>query len=456
MMTPYTTHWAAACLMLWAAAAPAQTQNALDFDGIDDEVIVPNGSALVAGVNGFSMTCWIKPTAGAEHHGIVGLRDEAVADFYMLKLQNTNSLEGRFRNSTGTFFTLTFPGLVLDAWQHLALVFDGSQLILYHNGAQVSSVAASGGITSTTGTFHIGNLPYNLDNFNFDGPIDEVSLWSVALTAQQVGCIASSQIDMATPGLELYYTMDQGVAGGNNTGITSLVDAMGNGNGTFTNMTLQGASSNFVQGATLGNTVQAFLCDGETYEFDGQELSEPGVYTATFPTSGACDSIVVLQLAVAEVDNGVVQNGSTLIATASEAEFQWYNCGPSGNTPIVGATAQYYQATEVGQYAVEVTQDGCSLLSECLTVTTIGIEELDVPLFTLSPIPAVDVLNVELTRPVREAQFTVLDMTGRALVQRNLGGARKLRLEVADLPSGAYFLRMQADGEDRVRRFVRE
>lgn len=436
--------------------AQAQVQNALDFDGIDDEVTVPNASGRIAEAPGYSMTCWVKPTAGTEHQGIVGLRDEAEADFYLLKLANANSVEGRFRNSAGEFFTLVFPGLTLNAWQHLALVYDGSELILYHNGAEATSVAASGNITSTTGTFRLGNLVYSTDNFTFAGQLDEVSLWSTALDVDDVECMASSRIDANAADLELYYAMDQGIPAGNNTAITSLTDMVGNINGSLQGFGLTGATSNFVAGPVIGYTTTASLCEGESYEFNGEELTEPGVYTATFSTGGLCDSTVVLQLVQSSVDNGVVQSGSTLIATASEADFQWYSCGTTGNTLIAGATGQYYQATAVGQYAVEVTQDGCSLLSDCYTVTSIGIEERVLPLFTLSPVPVEDVLNVELIRSARRATASIVDMTGRAVLEQDLGAARKASLDVSELPSGAYFVRVQADGESRVSRFVRQ
>jgi hypothetical protein len=104
---------------------------------------------------------------------------------------------------------------------------------------------------------------------------------------------------------------------------------------------------------------------------------------------------------------------------------------------------------------VEVTQDGCSALSDCVTVSSIGIEERQAPLFTLSPVPAGDVLTVELSRPAQHAQLTVVDMTGREVLTRGIGAARKANLDVSTLRPGAYFLRVQADGVSRVVRFVR-
>jgi dienelactone hydrolase len=45
-------------------------------------------------------------------------------------------------------------------------------------------------------------------------------------------------------------------------------------------------------------SVQAAICSGDVYLFDGQNLSQPGTYTATFQGANGCDSVVTLQLAV--------------------------------------------------------------------------------------------------------------------------------------------------------------
>ena len=89
-------------------------------------------------------------------------------------------------------------------------------------------------------------------------------------------------------------------------------------------------------------------------------------------------------------------------------------------------------------------------------MTAIGIEERQAPLFTLSPVPAGEVLTVELSKPAQQAQLTVVDMTGREVLTRSIGAARKANLDVSALRPGAYFLRVQADGVTRVVRFVRD
>ncbi|MGV3638420.1 MAG: LamG-like jellyroll fold domain-containing protein [Flavobacteriales bacterium] len=437
----------------------AQSNASHDCDGVDDQVVVENGSAAFVGATEYTLSCWVYPTNAApaypDFDGFAGIRNEFDAAFYLLQISPATTVEGRFQNSDGSEFTLTFGGLALNTWQHLALVYDGAELAIWHDGDLVATEPAFGAITNGTVPFHIGNVQFNTVPFLLDGRVDEVALFRRALNTAEIGCLASGAPDPTDTDLAFYFDMNEGVPNGNNTTITALTDQVDEVPAGLEGFALTGSTSNFVESPVLGSVIQEALCEGGSYLFNGETLTEPGAYTATFQATSGCDSTVVLELVVAEVDNGVVQNGSTIIATATEAEYQWYVCGTSGNTLIQGATAQYYQAPFVGQFAVEVTQDGCSALSECVTVSAIGIEERQAPLLTLSPVPAGDVLTVELSRPTQQVLLTVVDMTGREVITRAIGSARKANLDVAALRPGAYFLRVQADGLTRVVRFVR-
>jgi hypothetical protein len=81
--------------------------------------------------------------------------------------------------------------LTANAWTHLAVTYDGVNLRLYVNGTQVSSIAKTGAIRTSTNQLQIGGD--SLYGQYFNGLIDEVRIWNVARTAAQV------QTDMNTP-----------------------------------------------------------------------------------------------------------------------------------------------------------------------------------------------------------------------------------------------------------------
>ncbi|MFM7078453.1 MAG: LamG domain-containing protein, partial [Bacteroidota bacterium] len=193
--------------------------NALDFDGVDDFVSAPSASNLIAGSSNFSMSMWVYPRNAfpsyPDFDGFGGFRDDFAGDFYLLQLSGTD-VEARFRNSTGTPYTMVYSGLQLNTWQHFVLTYDGSNMVLYHNGSQVISTPANGIISNTVNPFYIGKAPFTNAPFNLNGKVDEVSLWNKTLSQQEIDCIYSSGINPTATNLQLYYKCNQGTAGGNN------------------------------------------------------------------------------------------------------------------------------------------------------------------------------------------------------------------------------------------------
>jgi hypothetical protein len=59
-------------------------------------------------------------------------------------------------------------------------------MILYIDGIEAGSTGAYGQITNEFSPFNIGRLVWQTTNFDLDGQVDEVSLWNLALTEQQV------------------------------------------------------------------------------------------------------------------------------------------------------------------------------------------------------------------------------------------------------------------------------
>jgi len=280
-------------------------QNAFDFDGIDDYATAPNASALITNSGQLSMTMWVYPTSTVTGYpnfeGFAGFRNDLNADFYLLQL-GTNTVEARFRNSGGTNFDIVYNGLVLNAWNHFVLTYDGTNFSLYHNGIFQASIAANGTITNSTQGFNIGRLPFST-SFFLDGKLDEVSLWNTSLAQGDVTAIYNGcGIDPNSAGLQLLYGFNQGIANGNNSGIVNLLDATGTINASITGAALSGSSSNFVNGVQGGgfSTSSTSSCETYTWALNGVTYASSGTYTYVIPngSSNGCDSTVYLNLTI--------------------------------------------------------------------------------------------------------------------------------------------------------------
>jgi Concanavalin A-like lectin/glucanases superfamily len=159
----------------------------LDGNGWVD---VPSSDSLDGPVTQLTYSAWIYPTGltdGTASPGIISKRQGYAENVsYTLFLWTSNAawvdLEA-YRNNSVTLFTN-------GAWYHLAVVYDGTQTAagagetIYVNGALDSVHAAGPSLAANTQDVLIGNLPGGGNNFI--GMIDEVAIWTRALSADEI------------------------------------------------------------------------------------------------------------------------------------------------------------------------------------------------------------------------------------------------------------------------------
>jgi hypothetical protein len=425
--------------LLISASTFAQSENALNFDNIDDQVEVPGASARIAGSNQISLTCWVKPMNSnivfPDYDGFAGIRNNVDADFYIVQFGNRR-VEARFRNSSGVNFDVVDTTIEIGVWQHYTLTYNGSELTLYRNGIVVGNTIANGNITNTTVPFTIGSMVYSAFNYFLLGEVDEVTLWNRFLSPFQIRCLANFGTSPSTLGLQLYYKCNQGTAGGINVGQTSLTDETGNSNGLFSGFALSGPTSNFVSGVTTVTDIADNICPGSTYTFGLQSLTSPGIYTQSFPSASGCDSTVRLTLTVG-INDAVSLSGNTLTALQANAQYQWIDCS-NGNQPIPGETGQVFVAPTVGPYAVIITNGSCTDTSVCTAIPTLGISSLqNFNGVTIFPNPVQDQLTIRLTNSEIEVMVSITDLTGRLVYNEQFSGDQ-LAIQTTEWAKGVY------------------
>jgi hypothetical protein len=130
---------------------------------------------------------------------------------------NWNHPEAPFRGAAGlsvggTWYPASFGALQADTWYQLTATYDGETLKAYTNGVLVTAnTAPSGPAAVETSSLKLGRHA-NANQF-FGGTIDEVQIYSFALSDTQVAALM--QNDTTTPpGADLslgpYYKLDEG------------------------------------------------------------------------------------------------------------------------------------------------------------------------------------------------------------------------------------------------------
>ena len=187
----FGNHGAAATSSI-TTAAQGKFGRAAQFDG-SGGVVVPDAASLRPSV-GLTVTAWVNPTfIETNGSGIVnkrrGFGSDTAFSLFLLRDANPEShLFGDIQGEESRFVSVS--PFVSNTWAHVALVFDGSatpsaRSKLYVNGAlDRTNVEPAAQIEPYTSDVVIGDLVGGGERFT--GLIDEVALWTRALSAAEI------------------------------------------------------------------------------------------------------------------------------------------------------------------------------------------------------------------------------------------------------------------------------
>lgn len=200
------------------------------------------------------------------------------------------------------------------------------------------------------------------------------------------------------------------------------------------------------------STSQAFsICDGESVTVGSSTYSTTGIYTDVFTAVSGCDSTVTTDLTVAvPVDVSVSLLGITLTAGATGVTYQWYDC--DADSLMTGATLQDFTADYESNYAVIITDGGCTDTSACIFVI---LESVSSPAMGATvqvyPQPLTgDHLYIHTTEA---GKAEILDLHGRLLFIITLTAGTN-QLPATSLSDGVYFARVTTAAGSVVKKVV--
>jgi len=183
----------------------AQNQ-VLSLDGDGDYVKVKDSPSLNPS-SALTIEAWIKPN---DLTGEFIAKDEGESTDYILRdyILELDGEDVRFVISTPEWEIFDAPGVVLYEWQHVAGVWDGVEMRSYINGAQVGSHAQGGELIDTSASLYIGQG----DGFFYNGLIDEVRIWNIARTQEDIQATMNTTLKNNEEGLVGYWNFDDGTA----------------------------------------------------------------------------------------------------------------------------------------------------------------------------------------------------------------------------------------------------
>ena len=349
----------------------------------------------------------------------------------------------------------------------------------------VATTVADGAVSQGAQTFtmNVTSLPASGANFRvykttangnaFFGNAVALTLGTNTVTVGAVGFDRAVKFQFSDGSVEFDVLSVNGVASGcvcvatSSSTTVSACDSYGwNGNTytlsgtyTWTDTNSIGCDSTVILDLTINNSSSSSTtvtaCD--SYTWNGNTYTSSGTYIWTGTNAAGCDSTANLDITITTVNVAVnVVDDSTLQAqaVATGTLYQWVDCNDNF-APIAGETNAIFATQNSGYYAVEVSLNDCSVISDCFTISiTTGIDALykqyGIQLF---PNPTKNGLTISL-KGIDVVDIVITDIQGKVLLQQS-GLFDQDRINVSGYFAGTYFVKIMSPEVSREIRVIK-
>ena len=159
----------------------------------------------------------------------------------------------------------------------------------------------------------------------------------------------------------------------------------------------------------------------------------------------------------AEVEHESIRIGetNTLYASATGGSYNYtYSWSPATNLDDATAQNPVFTATEAGDFTYTVTvSDGTETASASVTFTVIddtNVDEIGSENVSVYPNPAASVININGLNDFANLEVKVLNLQGQVVMIVS----NSLEINVEDIEAGVYFLNINCDGTEIIKRIV--
>jgi len=220
---------------------------------------------------------------------------------------------------------------------------------------------------------------------------------------------------------------------------------------TVSGATVNGCDSVYTLNLTINSndtkTQTITACNNYTW-IDGLTYTTSN-NTATHIVSGAtvngCDSVYTLNLTITIVDITTNINGNIITVNATGSSYRWLDCGNS-NAVIVGETGSTYTPTSSGNYAVEVTTNGCVDTSACVNMVITSVNDINNTNSSINIFPNPTTGTVTFKSKKQISKIVLLNTTGKMIAEYN----NVTTIDISNLPLGVYFAKITTQNNSTI------
>lgn len=227
------------------------------------------------------------------------------------------------------------------------------------------------------------------------------------------------------------------------------------------NPTTNNASVSFINASSNYDTLSWDFGDGSAVSAainPTHNFSCPGVNQVTLTITNAFCSpdqvdTITIPVTITDTQNafttGVTVNGTILTADRILAgtTYQWVDCDNS-NAPIGGQTAQTFSPTVSGNYAVQLTTNGCQSLSNCFQVDLLNNTSFNSDNgLVLYPNPTTGIISIASNQ---------LDGVKSIAIYTILGEFVTDKLDLSEQSNGMYFVKITTENGVLIKKVIKK
>ncbi len=199
-MTINSLRTAALILCIFTSFFSFAQNNALQFDGVDDEVMLGNWFNFKK----FTISMWVNPGSTQKNYAnIIDNNHLGDNESWVVQQNYTTTNYYYFANHYG----LCYFSLNAGQWQLLTITQDTNGVKkLYINGILIDSVNTTNNPYNTP-ILRLGNA--GVTNRNWNGKMDELQIWDKPLSANEISILKTKKLSGAEKGLIAYYDFNE-------------------------------------------------------------------------------------------------------------------------------------------------------------------------------------------------------------------------------------------------------
>lgn len=210
-----------------------------------------------------------------------------------------------------------------------------------------------------------------------------------------------------------------------------------------------------------GTGYTQYTWNGVTTNFNAVSATEQGVYDIEVRDNDGCFLYDTVNVIVNDAPNPTIDLGNSFIYCSDAAAVTLTASPANGTFSGAGITGSSFNPTTAGVGVHEITytvtgNNGCagSTMDYLVVENCTGIEDIALTELNVYPNPSTGLVNVQFGAQVSAATVTVYDLQGREVYNTSSLINNTIALNLSQIGSGVYQLRIAANGNTTTKRLV--